>query len=435
MTCDSGYTSWEGACYTNTSFAKDYASSLTKCWQDGAIQCGGSALQGFIGLPSKWQATSADTIAFQIKYKGASSVTLTPDMITLHSVGVANCLKSVTGSGATLRTVSLSGCTGAGKLNISIADGSARDNAGLTLKKFGPSTDVFITNLNNNGYPKVSFGDDYLGTYKGVNGNNITYAMYYPKDFASRTNIPVFVHIHGGGWSGGDYTSDASVARAVAELGFLVFNVNYTLATPNPANYPANYPNLVLPTSPYSLGPNDIQEFIKFLQANLQLVNGDKNNISISGSSAGGHLALHQATRPDNTTQFKCVIPMAGPADLVSLQSGKNFPATAFIVSSIFGNSLSVLQNNSPKYNAANFKGSKFAVLHQVQDNLVPLEQAMQISNRLKTLFPNLDMTINYANDNNTYPVMNASPEQLTHVYGNSFPVEALKAYVHTHCR
>lgn len=432
--CQGGYTSWEGACFPNPTLAAEYTSYLSDCWQDGVIHCPSKPFMGYIQVPSKYAARVNDTIVFPIKYTGANSVTLSSDHITLLGSATTGCTKTVSGSGSDTRTVTVSGCSGVGTLRISIAAGSARSSTGQELGSFGPSSDVMISNTDS--ITKSPIIENFVGSYPGTTGAQIPFAMYYPSDYANRRNIPVLIWIHGGGWTGGDYTIDAQTGKDIAELGFVVINANYTLATINPANSPTNYFEIIPPITHYSAGPDDIKALIKYVVDNVHLMNGDKNNISISGSSAGGHLALHQATRPDNTTQFKCVISMAGPTDLVAARIISNYPISNYIVGTVFGNSNSVLQSYSAAYNTATLKANKLAIVHQLQDNLVPIDQALQLAAKLKTNKPSVEVTLNYANETNPFPVFNPTPSQVTHVYDNSqLNRDALKAYVYSHCR
>lgn len=101
-----------------------------------------------IGPPSIF-LTDVGPVSFPITYTSASSVTLTPANVTVHATGtVAAGTVTVTGSGASSRTVILDNISGDGLLGISIAPGTASDSAGNLAPAAGPSGNVtIVTNL------------------------------------------------------------------------------------------------------------------------------------------------------------------------------------------------------------------------------------------------------------------------------------------------
>ena len=100
--------------------------------------------------------TISGPVDYTITYTGADTVTLGSANITLNPTGTATGTVSVSGSGTASRTVTISGISGSGTLGISIAAGTASDNAGNTAPAAGPSvtfivcTNSSITVSNNN---------------------------------------------------------------------------------------------------------------------------------------------------------------------------------------------------------------------------------------------------------------------------------------------
>jgi len=74
-----------------------------------------------------------------VTYTGANSVTLGSGDITLNSTGDAAGTVSVSGSGVTTRTVTISSITGTGALGISISGNTASDAVGNQATAEGPS--------------------------------------------------------------------------------------------------------------------------------------------------------------------------------------------------------------------------------------------------------------------------------------------------------
>lgn len=99
-----------------------------------------------IGTPTPLAGRSTTSFSWVITYMGANSISLAAGDISL-SGATAGCTPSVTGTGNTARTVSVSGCTGNGALNISIAANTATDLAGNEAASAGPSSDVTLDNI------------------------------------------------------------------------------------------------------------------------------------------------------------------------------------------------------------------------------------------------------------------------------------------------
>ncbi len=98
-----------------------------------------------IGSPST-SITKNSNVLFMISYDGASSITLNSSHITLNKTGTANGTVSVSGSGASSRTVTISGITGNGTLSISIAANTAVDSLGNTALSAGASNVFTVDN-------------------------------------------------------------------------------------------------------------------------------------------------------------------------------------------------------------------------------------------------------------------------------------------------
>jgi acetyl esterase/lipase len=88
--------------------------------------------------------------------------------------------------------------------------------------------------------------------------------------------IPVYMHLHGGGFLYGSLQSEDPLCSIVAlRLNILVLNINYR-HTPE-YTYPAAW--------------NDTEDAIVWLCKNASNINADIDRVVIGGSSAGGHLA------------------------------------------------------------------------------------------------------------------------------------------------
>ncbi len=98
-----------------------------------------------ISAPSP-SVTKNGPVTYTVTYGGADSVTLANGNVTLNTTGDATGTADVTGSGNTTRTVTIDPTTGTGTLGITIASGTASDNAGNTAPGAGPSTTFNVDN-------------------------------------------------------------------------------------------------------------------------------------------------------------------------------------------------------------------------------------------------------------------------------------------------
>ncbi len=95
-----------------------------------------------LGTPSA-ALTKSGPVSYTVTYNDAASVVLTPGQVVLNKTGTANGTVSVSGTGNSTRTVTISGITGDGTLGISLAPGTALDSLGNLAPAAGPSA-VFI---------------------------------------------------------------------------------------------------------------------------------------------------------------------------------------------------------------------------------------------------------------------------------------------------
>lgn len=114
--------------------------------------------------------------------------------------------------------------------------------------------------------------------YGGKNSNPLqALDLYLPEKKAAKP-WPVFVLVHGGGWSAGDKSNSRFVEPKVSWLndaGYLAVSINYRLA---PAT---KHPGQV----------EDVCAAIAWIQRKIGALGGDPQRIYLLGHSAGAHLA------------------------------------------------------------------------------------------------------------------------------------------------
>ncbi len=104
-----------------------------------------------------------------------------------------------------------------------------------------------------------------------------TLDIYAPKGVKA---APVFVFIHGGGWSKRDKDEVGSQPKLLNSAGTIVVSVNYRL----------------IPEVRHPENVKDIAAAIAWLHKNIEKFGGDPKKIVIMGHSAGSHLAALVAT-------------------------------------------------------------------------------------------------------------------------------------------
>ena len=144
--------------------------------------------------------------------------------------------------------------------------------------------------------------------YKTVDGNKLMMDIYYPNADKLKAKNPWMLHIHGGGWAGGNKEvilkpAHVHTLKSLVEQGVVCATISYRLAR-SPIT---TYESVV-----------DCKDAARFLIKNATQFKLDKDAYGVWGGSAGGHLSLVTALVPDTYfpgdeqlasihPQFKCV--------------------------------------------------------------------------------------------------------------------------------
>lgn len=128
---------------------------------------------------------------------------------------------------------------------------------------------------------------------------------------------PALLLIHGGGWRAGDKSMEVPMAQMIAAKGFVTVAVEYQLSLE--AKYPAAVHN--------------IKAAIRWLRANADKYGIDLDRIAISGTSAGGQLAMLVGMTPgieklegnmgnkDQSSAVQAIIDIDGVVDFMAPMS------------------------------------------------------------------------------------------------------------------
>ncbi|MBE6742444.1 MAG: alpha/beta hydrolase [Ruminococcaceae bacterium] len=103
--------------------------------------------------------------------------------------------------------------------------------------------------------------------------------VYYPEGTKEGDKLPVIIDIHGGGWMYGDKDLNEYYCLALAEKGYVVFNMSYRL----------------VPDVTVNEQLQDVAIALKWISENMKNYPCDGENIMLTGDSAGGQLAVYSA--------------------------------------------------------------------------------------------------------------------------------------------
>lgn len=111
--------------------------------------------------------------------------------------------------------------------------------------------------------------------YKTNSAGNDLHLLVYR---ASEANAPVVFYIHGGGWKGGSYKSNASFCKTLAgKYGITTVSIEYTFAT--------------VPGTKMEDTMGDCYDAVEYVASRSSEFGIDPNRLGFFGGSAGGHLS------------------------------------------------------------------------------------------------------------------------------------------------
>lgn len=101
--------------------------------------------------------------------------------------------------------------------------------------------------------------------------------VMYPNNISENDKLPVIIDIHGGGWMYGDKGLNENYCRALADRGYVVLDINYRL----------------VPDVNVNEQIKDVMSALKWIGENIDNYPCDRENIMLTGDSAGGMLASY----------------------------------------------------------------------------------------------------------------------------------------------
>lgn len=215
----------------------------------------------------------------------------------------------------------------------------------------------------------------------------VTNLSYGPGPFETLSVYPAAVPgarlvilVHGGGWSSdvGTYGNTPRVATDLQAAGFTVVDINYASDS------------LLIPAFP--IQTYELQLASNWILRRATLFNGDPNNLTIVGLSAGGQLAawLSQALPPGTV---KAVVTLSGAFNFTSLipdgMAGVTTVDLAYRAAVALGCRLATCSQNveaqwSPADHVTPTNCPGTWLLYNSADELMPLDQASAMTSALQ---------------------------------------------------
>ena len=224
--------------------------------------------------------------------------------------------------------------------------------------------------------------------------SDIAYAEEHPSQkldvYLAKSDkpLPVMVHIHGGGWRGGSKNTVPNwLTDGVRDGWCSVVSIEYrfTDVAPHPAQV------------------NDCLRAIQFVRHNASKWNVDPQRIGVTGGSAGGHLTLWVALHDDAvdaassdpvkklSSRVACAVSFAGPTDwsLLSELEHKH-PAYRQLLGYEPGTPADKMDSKAKidvsPISFASADDPPVMQVHGDKDDIVPIEHAQNMNQRLKKL-------------------------------------------------
>lgn len=182
---------------------------------------------------------------------------------------------------------------------------------------------------------------------------------------------PVFVYVHGGGWTGGGPHKQArQMYHALAREGWVVVTPRYPLA----------------PKASIREQVTNVKRAIAHIKSNAEAFRIDPKRVVLSGSSAGAHLAalaaltdppLFQAGFEDDDTSVIACVPMYGIYDMANRRHTRpDWPyVDRDVMKSTYGDDPGSFHLVSP-VDHVSADAPPFLVIHGTHDSLVPIAEA-----------------------------------------------------------
>ena len=156
----------------------------------------------------------------------------------------------------------------------------------------------------------IAFGSECLQS-TGVGSEDCLFVnVWAPASATATSDLPVMVHIHGGGFANGSGNSDNSLLASTGSE--VIVSMNYRL---NIFGFLADDKALGSNSGDYGL--QDQQAALRWVQRNVAAFGGDPSKVTIFGESAGGSSVCDQIASPTAAGLFEQGISTSGEYNTV----------------------------------------------------------------------------------------------------------------------
>lgn len=264
-----------------------------------------------------------------------------------------------------------------------------KNNDNSSAPKDEPAQTVFFHNVDKS--IPADFLDDFVArhtadkivTYKELNGENLELCYYFPDNYDKTAKHPVFMVIHGGGWSSRSIMKDQNrwsgdylgyLARYYADKGFVSVVTTYGILKKEGQDEEKQLIDLYA----------DCQDAMNYVADHAEEYGLDLENVSLLGESAGGHLAAAMATNSfyENRLPIRTAILINPITTLYNTKWGNGTPETS-TRPLLKGKSKEEMNKLlSPLYNITENTPNTL-IIHGSDDIIVDLEDAKKFNNKM----------------------------------------------------
>jgi len=242
-------------------------------------------------------------------------------------------------------------------------------------------------------------------------GSRARLDIYRRKD-VDLENAPVLIQVHGGGWTIGDKSQQGlMLMNRMAARGWVCVAMNYRLA----------------PKHPFPAQIEDVKRAIAWTREHIASYGGDPSYLTITGGSAGGHLAALAALTPkvteyqpgfeDADTSVSACVPFYGVYDLAGLTGDRSAVEMRdyFLAPRVFRKDpqadLAAFELASPLAHVVP-DAPDFFVIHGDHDGLVSVRQARAFVAKLREVSSGLVTYLELPNTQHAFEVFSSIRSQ-----------------------
>jgi acetyl esterase/lipase len=215
--------------------------------------------------------------------------------------------------------------------------------------------------------------------YAKVNGTELHLDVYEPAGTTAKPR-PAVILIHGGGWTAFDKSTMRGMGGFLSRSGFVAFSVDYRLFKAGENRWPAQL--------------DDVQRAVRWVRANASKYDVDPDHIGAFGHSAGAQLAalLGMEDTRDNSdpalakysSRVQAVVDVSGPSDFTSNHDPDGDAFLSNFLGASYSKNPELWRDASPVFHVSK-KDAPFLIFHGTQDQDVPIAQAQELYDKLKS--------------------------------------------------